>query len=80
MKIEITINLEVEDTQELALAIAREYDCDVSEISHDDVWEFINNHIKAKNTCNNAFMIEGTETDGWLLQRFDASKFLDAIK
>ena len=42
--------------------------------------EYIDRNIKAENTCNDLFIIEGAETDGWLIQNCDCDKLLKEIR
>lgn len=58
-----TIQIEVYDTDRFLNTIAREYDCEVNEIQHDYIVEYLNEHIKAKSTGE--FNLIGFETDGW---------------
>lgn len=75
--INITIRLNIEDTESLLKEISKYLDCDISEISHEDVEEFIENHISVKNTANNLFLVEGKETDGFLIKECNCSSLFD---
>lgn len=79
-KISILINLIIEDPKALAREIANYYECKVEDIDRDIMLEYISRNIKAENTCNDLFIIEGAETDGWLLQYCDCDKFLKEIR
>ena len=80
VKIKIEINLMVDEEKALLEKIASEYGCEVADINEEIIKEFTNDNIKAKNTCNDLFMIEGAETDGWLVQFCDCEELLDSIE
>ena len=79
-KIKIEINLMVDDEKTLLKRIANEYGCEVADIDEEIISEFINDNIVAKNTCNDLFMIEGADTDGWLVQSCDCKELLESLE
>ena len=79
-KISISINLIVEDPEALVREIANFYECKIEDIDGDTMLEYIDRNIKAENTCNDLFIIEGAETDGWLVQNCGCDKFLKEIR
>ena len=76
----ISINLIVKNPEALAMEIANYCECDVDDINKETMQVFISDHIKAKNMCNDLFIIEGAETDGWLVQSCDCEEFLSKIQ
>ena len=79
-KISISINLIVEDPEALVREIANFYECKIEDVDRDTMLEYIDRNIKAENTCKDLFIIEGAETDGWLIQNCDCDKFLKEIR
>ena len=78
-KISLSINLIVEDPEALVREIANFYECKIEDVDTDTMLEYIERNIKAENTCNDLFIIEGAETDGWMIQYCDCDKFLKEI-
>lgn len=74
-RIGISVNLFVKDKDALKREIADLYECDVENIDRDYILEYISEHIIAKNTCNDLFVIEGAETDGGLIQSMECVNF-----
>lgn len=76
----ISINLIVESPEAIAREIADYCECDVEDINEDTIQVFISDHIRAKNICNDLFVIEGAETDGRLVHSCDCDEFLSEIQ
>ena len=71
VRIGIKVNLIVDDIERFKKVIASEYDCYKEEIPDDIIEDYINKHIVAHNKCGDVFLVEGGETDGWLVQELD---------
>ena len=66
-KIRAEIEIQIDDEKQFYENVASYYDCDVSEVFADKIYEFLDDHIEAHSTMKNIFRVVGGDTDGWLL-------------
>lgn len=78
MQMELEIKIGIENVDDFLQDIAREYGCKVSEISSEEIIEYLNSNIKAKSTGE--FNLVGFETDGWGVNRANTEELEEIVK
>ncbi|WP_303000241.1 hypothetical protein [uncultured Eubacterium sp.] len=75
---ELGIEIEIDNVGDFLQDIAREYECEVKDITNDIIIEYLNSNIEAKST--GCFNLIGFETDGWGVCRADTTELEKIIK
>lgn len=78
MQIELEIKIEIENVDDFLQDIVREYECNVSEITSEEIVEYLSSNIKAKST--GCFNLIGFETDGWGVNRANTEGLEEVIR
>ena len=76
--VELGIEIEIDNVDDFLQDIAREYRCKVSEITSEEIIEYLNSSIKAKSTGK--FNLIGFETDGWGVSRANTEELEGIIR
>ena len=71
MTLKMTINIQVNDLDDLKSEIAEEYDCAIEDIESEAVLEYFESKIAPAKSKSSTFSVVGGDTDGWFVQHID---------